>query len=149
MEKFLVYGDGFSRLPMKQEYKDSPLPEDLNKEIEEIAEKFNYPKLLEIVKTAKKLKRFGAAHFFLNGIEVAKFDFWFGICMRVVYALGDIGDNYKEVQDKLKQAHGSLIPIAIFKKSYVPESISTHRPHERGVDKRSAEYKDKWLKGEE
>ncbi len=143
-----VYGTQ-TEAPMKTRYAVDPLPEDLNREAEEIAGKFGYPKLVEIVKAAKKMKRYGSAHFYLNGIEVAKFDFWFGICMRVIFAQGDIGDDYQGVKDKLHSVHGKLIPVALFMRSLVPESISTVRPHERGINRRSADYKQDWLQGKD
>jgi hypothetical protein len=149
--KYYVYGNGGNQAPMKVRYKDDPLPEDLNVEAEEIAGKFGYAKLVEIVKNAKKMKRYGSAHFYLNGIEVAKFDFWFGICMRVIFAQGDIGDSYQDVKDKLSGIHGKLIPVALFMRSLVPESISTKRPFEasaKRIDKRSEGYKQKYLNGE-
>src|SRR3990167_3544856 len=109
--KYFIYGT-MTELPMKVLYRDKPLPEDLNKEAEEVAVKFGYQKLVDIVKSAKKLKRYGSAIYLLNGIEVAKFDFWFGICMRVVFAQGDIGDSYQEVKDKMRALHGQLSPVA-------------------------------------
>jgi len=149
MSKFLVYGNGQDIQQAKVLYKDKPLPEDLNSEALAIAEKFEYPKLAEMINEAKRLKRYGSAHYLLNGIEIARFDFWFGICMRVVYALGDIGDSYGEVRNKLKESHNNIIPFAIFKKSYVPESICTKRPYDRNkINPKSADFKSAWVKGE-
>jgi hypothetical protein len=69
--------------------------------------------------------------------------------MRVVFAQGDIGDKYADIQTKLRDAHGKLVPIALFMRSLVPESISTRRPYENErVDKRSPDYKQKYLNGE-
>ena len=147
MNKFLVYGNGQDVLQAKVLYRDKPLPEELNIETIKIAEQFEYPKLVEMIQAAKKYKRFGSAHYYLNGIEIAKFDFWFGICMRVVYALGDIGDSYKEIYDKLKASHGQVIQFAMFKKSYVPESICTKRPHDNRVNAKSPDYKKAYLEG--
>jgi hypothetical protein len=147
-QKFHVYGTK-NEPPMKEKFRDAPLPEALNREAEDIARKFNYPALLEIVKAAKALKRYGTAHFYLNGIEVAKFEFWFGICMRIIFAQGDIGDKYQEIVEKLTKAHGKIVPIALFMRSLVPDSISTLRPMREGyVDRKSPEFKEKYLKGE-
>jgi hypothetical protein len=146
--KYHVYGTK-TEPPMKVKYRVDPLPDDLNREALEIADKFGYPNLVEIVKAAKRLKRYGTAHFMLNGIEVAKFDFWFGICMRVVFVQGDIGDDYASIQKKLKQvAAGKLVPFAYFMRSRVPESISTRRPHDR-MDKRSPDFKKSWIEGKD
>jgi hypothetical protein len=149
--KYHVYGSKPGDPPMKVKYRDIPLPEDLNQEAEEKAEKFGYPPLLEIVKEAKRRKWYGIGQFYLNGIEIANFHFWFGICMRVEFAQGDIGDKYADIKAKLTKAHGQLIPIAMFMRSLVPEAISTIRPHEDRYarpDRKSEDFKKAYLNGE-
>lgn len=143
--RYNVYGTS-TEAPMKVRFKDAPLPEDVNREAEEKAGKLGYPKLVEVLLDARKHKRYGAAQFYLNGIEIAKFDYYFGMCTRFVIVTGDVGDSYGEITKKLKDAHGKLIPIALFMRSVVPDTISMHRPHER-VDRRSADFKRDWING--
>jgi len=146
MERFYLHGDGRNIPPIKTQYRNEPLPALLNAEVIEIAKKFGYQKLLEVVENAKAKKRFGAAEFSFNGMRLAKFDFVFGVCTRVVYCFEEVGDTYAEIKEKLKKIYGQLIPIAKFEESYVPPSLVTKRPHEIR-DKKSASYKDKYLKG--
>jgi len=148
MAKFYLHGDGRNIPPIKILYRDDPLPVAMNIEVLDIAKKFGYQKLVDVVENAKARKRFGAAEYFINGMRLAKFDFVFGVCTRVVYSFEEVGDTYKEIKEKLSQIHGRLIPIAKFEESYVPPSLVTKRPFEvKNGDKRNPSYKKAYLTG--
>lgn len=104
---------------LRRECRDKPLPDDVNKLVEERSLKvFGDVALVEMLKQIRIKKNFGTAFYLINGFPVAEYEFQFGICPRFEL-IGEIGVSFKEFIGGMPNPVRSLV----FKRSVHNEAI--------------------------
>lgn len=104
---------------LKREYHNKPLPDDVNKLVEERSKKvFGDIRLDAMLIDVRIKKLYGTGYYIVNGFPVAEFEFHFGICPKF-QLIGEVGVSFQEFLNRL----ANPVSVCVFKRSVHNEGV--------------------------